>query len=235
MIELCNVVKKFGSCTAVNGLSFSVPAGEFFGFLGPNGAGKTTTIKMLTGLFAPTSGCCKVGGFDLQKDPLPAKRLMSYVPDSPFLYEKLTGREFLYFLGGLHGMEKADITAALDGITAEFEIEEYLDRRAEEYSQGMRQRVVLAGALLHKPKVLIIDEPLIGLDPGSSRRVKNLLKRKSGEGMTIFMSTHLLDIVEELCDRCMIIDHGKIIYETSGRPGSNEGRSLEDLFIALTR
>ena len=223
MIELRNVVKKFGRITAVNDITLRVGEGEFFGFLGPNGAGKTTTIKMLVGLFAPTSGSCMIHGHDVHREPLKAKRHLAYVPDQPYLYEKLPGREFLYFVGGVETM------------SAVFEIGEFLDRRAEEYSQGMRQRVVLASALLHNPSVLVIDEPLVGLDPRSARLVKTTLKERSAAGLTILMSTHLLDIVEELCGRIAIMHRGHLVDERV-RPaeGGFDGQ-LESLFLDITR
>jgi ABC-2 type transport system ATP-binding protein len=232
MIEIRNVTKKFGSFTAVDNLSLSVAAGQFFGFLGPNGAGKTTTIKMLTGLFEPTAGHCFVNGFDVHFTPLEAKMSFGYVPDQPYLYEKLTGREFLLFVAGLFGMPHSKLKNKIEEIQDLFEIGTFMDKRAEEYSQGMRQRVVLSAALLHDPKALIIDEPIVGLDPRSSRLVKDTLKRKTKDGLTVFMSTHLLEIAEELCDRIAIIKNGKIIYEDT--PDSID-RDLEEVFLELTR
>jgi ABC-2 type transport system ATP-binding protein len=239
MIELQNVVKKFGSFAAVNGVSLKIDRGQFFGFLGPNGAGKTTTIKMLTGLYQPTSGNCLINGHDIHRDPLPAKMSFGYVPDQPFLYEKLTGREFLFFIGGLFKMQPEAIREKISLYSETFEIGPFIDKRAEEYSQGMRQRIVLTAAMLHDPKVLIIDEPLVGLDPRSARLVKDILKRKTHDGVTIFMSTHLLEIVEELCDRIAIIKDGKIIYEeTLGQADEARRRfngQLEEMFLNLTR
>lgn len=236
MIELHEIVKKFGSFTAVDNLNLVIQPGQFFGFLGPNGAGKTTTIKMLTGLYSPTSGTCIVDGHDVHKNPLPAKRSFGYVPDQPYLYEKLTGREFLYFVGGLFGMSSEATGRRIGELIDLFEIGPFIDKRAEEYSQGMRQRIVLSSALLHDPRVLIIDEPIIGLDPRSARLVKDTLKRKTREGLTIFMSTHLLEIVEELCDRIAIIKEGRIIYEeTLSDSGRTFDGQLEDMFLQLTR
>lgn len=239
MIELQQVTKRFGTFTAVDGVSLSIPRGEFFGFLGPNGAGKTTTIKMLTGLYKPTAGNCRIGGHDVHLDPLPAKRNFGYVPDQPFLYDKLTGREFLYFVGGLFRMPDVSIRARIEEMTDVFEIGSFIDKRAEEYSQGMRQRVVLSSALLHNPNVLIIDEPIVGLDPRSARLVKDTLKQKTTQGLTIFMSTHLLEVVEELCDRIAIIKQGKIIYEELRHGSSSAGKvgkgDLESMFLELTK
>lgn len=235
MIELHNVTKKFGTFAAVDGVSLRIERGQFFGFLGPNGAGKTTTIKMLTGLYAPTSGSCVVNGFDVQKNPLAAKQSIGYVPDQPFLYEKLTGREFLYFVGGLFRLSKADLRVRIEEYVDIFETGDFVDKRAEEYSQGMRQRIVLTAALLHDPKVLIVDEPMVGLDPRSARLVKDLLKKRTEQGVTIFMSTHLLEIVEELCDRIAIIQRGRIIHEEIQDSRKRANGELEALFLDLTK
>ena len=235
MIELHNVTKKFGTFAAVDGVSLRIERGQFFGFLGPNGAGKTTTIKMLTGRYAPTSGSCVVNGFDVQKNPLAAKQSIGYVPDQPFLYEKLTGREFLYFVGGLFRLSKADLRVRIEEYVDIFETGDFVDKRAEEYSQGMRQRIVLTAALLHDPKVLIVDEPMVGLDPRSARLVKDLLKKRTEQGVTIFMSTHLLEIVEELCDRIAIIQRGRIIHEEIQDSRKRENGELEALFLDLTK
>ncbi len=235
MIELRQVVKKFGAFTAVDHVDLKIEKGEFFGFLGPNGAGKTTTIKMMTGLLAPTSGACFINGHDVRTHPVPAKKSFGYVPDQPYLYDKLTGLEFLFFVGGLFNMSVEEIIRKIEEVTETFEIGEFVDRRAEEYSQGMRQRVVLAAALLHDPQVLIIDEPLVGLDPRSARLVKDTLKRKTREGLTVFMSTHLLEIVEELCDRIAIIKDGKIIHEERQNDARSFNGQLETLFLELTK
>lgn len=232
MIELQNLTKKFSSFTAVDDVSLKIGVGQFFGFLGPNGAGKTTTIKMLTGLYEPTAGHCFIDGHDVHWTPLEAKRSFGYVPDQPFLYDKLTGREFLHFVGGLFGMSFQEVRKKIDEVKEYFEIGSFMDKRAEEYSQGMKQRIVLSSALMHSPRVLIIDEPIVGLDPRSARLVKDTLKQKAKEGLTIFMSTHLLEVVEELCDRIAIIKNGKIIYEDV--PTSVNG-ALEEMFLELTK
>ena len=239
MIKLNHLTKKFGSFTAVNDLTIEVKAGEFYGFLGPNGAGKTTTIKMITGLFAPTSGSISINGFDIQKQPLEAKMASGYIPDQPFLYEKLTGREFLYFSAGLYRMNHADTTKRINELTSLFEIGSWIDQRTENYSQGMRQRIVIASAILHDPKVLIIDEPMIGLDPRSAHIVKDTLKQKSKEGVAICMSTHSLSVAEELCDRIGIIKDGRLIFEdTAGALKLLKDRSdgkFESVFLELTK
>jgi ABC-2 type transport system ATP-binding protein len=238
MIELQNITKRFNTFVAVDNLNLKIERGTFFGFLGPNGAGKTTTIKMMTGLYKPTSGLCFIDGNNVHWNPLPAKRSFGYVPDQPYLYEKLTGREFLFFVGGLFGIPAGVIRHTIAELTDMFEIGSFIDKRAEDYSQGMRQRVVITAALLHNPKVLIIDEPIVGLDPRSARLVKDTLKQKTREGLTVFMSTHLLEIVEDLCDRIAIIKDGRIIYEEVRGGDSGQLRSngqLESMFLELTK
>ncbi len=235
MIELRNVTKRFGSFVAVDNVSLNIPRGEFFGFLGPNGAGKTTTIKMLTGLYEPTAGVCLIDGHDVRQAPLSAKRRFGYVPDQPYLYDKLTGREFLYFVGGLYRMPDGKLRETIEQYADIFEIGTFIDKRAEEYSQGMRQRIVLAAAMVHDPAVLIIDEPLVGLDPRSARIVKDTLKEKTRAGLTIFMSTHLLEIVEELCDRIAIIKDGRIIHEEYQTESRSFNGQLESIFLELTK
>ena len=239
MIRIEHLTKKFGSFIAVDDLNIEVKGGEFYGFLGPNGAGKTTTIKIMTGLFTPSSGSIVINGFDIQRSPIEAKMSTGYIPDQPFLYEKLTGREFLHFSAGLYKMSHRVTTERIEQFKQDFEIDSWLDRRTEYYSQGMRQRSVIAAALLHDPKVLIIDEPMIGLDPRSAHIVKERLKQKSKEGVAIFMSTHSLSVVEELCDRVGIIKNGKLIYEDSitvlqQLKEKHDGK-IESLFMELTK
>ncbi len=239
MIRLEHIIKKFGSFTAVDDLTIEIKAGEFYGFLGPNGAGKTTTIKMMVGLFAPTSGTIRINGFDIQNEPTEAKMATGYIPDQPFLYEKLTGREFLYFSAGLYKMNHAETTERIKEIADLFEIGSWIDQRTENYSQGMRQRIVIASALLHDPKVLIIDEPMVGLDPRSAHIVKETLKKKSKEGVAIFMSTHSLPVAEELCNRIGIIKEGRLIFENTPdalhiMKDKYDGK-FESLFLELTK
>jgi ABC-2 type transport system ATP-binding protein len=239
MITLKNVTKRFGGFTAVDDLCLDIMPGELFGFLGPNGAGKTTTIKMITGLYAPTSGTISINGYDVQKNPLEAKMLMGYIPDQPFLYEKLTGREFLYFSAGLYKLSHKIATTRINELIKVFEIGQWIDQRTETYSQGMRQRVVIVSALLHQPSVLIIDEPMVGLDPRSAHIVKEVLRQMIKEGTTIFMSTHSLPIVEELCTRLGIIKDGKIIFlDTTlvfdSMKQKGDGK-FESLFLELTK
>ena len=239
MIELRNVTKKFGSFTAVDDISLVVPAGEFFGFLGPNGAGKTTTIKMMAGLFAPTSGQIFMNGFDVVKNPIEAKSFTSYVPDQPFLYDKLTGREFLYFIGGLYKMEKKAIARKIDEVIEHFDIGEWVDKRTEDYSQGMRQRVTIAAALVHEPKAFIIDEPMVGLDPKSAKIVRETLKMMARQGVSIFMSTHSLPTAEELCDRVGFVKDGRLVFlgtqENLQAYKQKYDGKFESVFLELTK
>ena len=237
MIQLDKVTKQYGLKTAVHELSLEVPAGELFAFLGPNGAGKTTTIKMLCGLLFPTSGSVRVGGFDLRTDGGKARQLLSYVPDQPYLYEKLTGREFLQFIADMYGLSpehgRRRVAEAIDL----FSLGEFVDDLAERYSHGMRQRTVFASALVHEPKVLIVDEPTVGLDPRQRAQLKDLLRRQADEGVTVFLSSHSLDVVEELADRIAIVDHGRLIgcgtLEALRTQAAVDG-SLEDVFLKLT-
>ena len=239
MIELQNVTKKFGSFTAVDDITLTVGKGEFYGFLGPNGAGKTTTIKMIAGLFTPTHGSILIDGHDVAKEPLRAKEAIAYVPDQPFLYDKLTGREFLYFVGGLYSVDKEDLHSRIKDLLTHFEIGEWIDKRTEEYSQGMRQRITICSGLLHRPSTIIIDEPMIGLDPRSAKVVKDTLKQLTREGVTVFMSTHSLSVAEELCDRIGIIKGGKLIFSDSLDALQHYKRQydgkLESVFIELTK
>jgi ABC-2 type transport system ATP-binding protein len=235
VIEIRNLVKKFGETAAVDGISLTVEKGQFFGFLGPNGAGKTTTIKALTGLHRPTSGECLINGFNIQTQPVSAKRNLGYVADQPFLYDKLTGLEYLHFIGGLFRVRADELEARIAYFADCFEMDSFLDRPTEEYSQGMRQRVALAGALVHEPPVLIIDEPLVGLDPRSSWLVRKYLKEKAAGGMTVFMSSHLLRIVEELCSRIAIVKQGKIVYEEAFDADGEHYGTLEKTFLEITR
>jgi ABC-2 type transport system ATP-binding protein len=239
MIELRNLTKKFGSFTAVDNLSLSIPRGEFFGFLGPNGAGKTTTIKMMAGLFTPTAGEIYINGYNAFTQPIETKRTFAYIPDQPFLYDKLTGREFLYFIGGLFKLEKRALTKTIDELIEHFEIDEWVDKRTEDYSQGMRQRITIAAGMVHGPKTIIIDEPMVGLDPRSAKIVKDTLKQRSKSGVTVFMSTHSLPVAEELCDRIGIIKNGKLIFlgsleQLDGLKQKYDGK-LESVFIELTK
>ena len=239
MLEIKNVTKKFGSFTAVNNLNLTVKAGDFFGFIGQNGAGKTTTIKMISGLYNPTSGSISIGGFDIYKEPIKAKTLIGYIPDQPFIYEKLTGREFLFFSGGLYSLEKNKLKIIINKIIEQLEIGDWVDKRTEEYSLGMKQRITIASALLHDPKLLLVDEPMVGLDPQSALIVKNILKEKAQNGTAIFMSTHSLNVAEEICTKIGIIKDGNLIFSDDTKVletiKDSDHHSLESLFLHLTK
>jgi ABC-2 type transport system ATP-binding protein len=213
MLQLKNLIKKFGSFTAVNSINLQINSGEIYGFLGPNGAGKTTTIKMIAGLYSPTEGTITINGIDINKNPIEAKSIIGYIPDQPFLYDKLTGREFLYFSGGLYKLDKQFLHTKIDELIAQLNIKDWIDKRTEEYSLGMRQRITFASAFLHSPKLILVDEPMVGLDPQSAVIVKKILRDKAGEGAAIFMSTHSLSVAEEICDKIAIIKDGQIIYD----------------------
>jgi ABC-2 type transport system ATP-binding protein len=235
MIEISGVTKSYGSKRAVNDLNLEVRAGELFGFLGPNGAGKTTTIKMVCGLLKPSSGTVKIGGHIAGSRE--ARQLLAYVPDQPFLYEKLTGREFLKFVVDMYGLETKRATRRIDELIETFEMTDYVDDLCEGYSHGMKQRVVFASALVHDPKVLIVDEPLVGLDPRSARIVKDLFISQARSGVAVLMSTHLLSIAEELADTIGIIDHGKMLVTGTVdelRSQTQMEGPLEGLFLKLT-
>jgi ABC-2 type transport system ATP-binding protein len=237
VIELTNVTKRYGTKPAVEDLTLHVPAGELFAFLGPNGAGKTTTIKMICGLLFPTTGTVRVGGFDVRRDGDRARQLLSYVPDQPFLYEKLTGREFLQFIADLYGMPRERAAERMRTVIDLFSLQEFVDDLTERYSHGMRQRTVFAAALVHEPKVLIVDEPTVGLDPKSIRLLKDLLRAEAKRGTTVFLSTHSLDIAQELANRIGIVERGRLIgcgtLATLRKQASLDG-SLEDVFLKLT-
>jgi len=237
MIELINLVKRFGELTAVNDISLTVRQGEFFAVLGPNAAGKTTTIKMITGFIRPTAGKVRVAGFDVQQQPLEARRRMAYVPDFPFLYEKLTPWEFLRFTGQLFRMDNHRIESEGRALVERFNLEEFLHQPIEALSHGTRQRLAIASALLHEPEVFVIDEPMVGLDPHHARIVKDLLKERSHRGMTVFVSTHQLSVAEEMADRIGIIHLGRLIAVGTReelRRQSGTAGALEQTFLALT-
>ncbi len=237
MIELVQLVKKFGELVAVNGVSLNVARGEFFAVLGPNAAGKTTTLKILAGLMKPTSGTARVCGFDVQTQPIEARRRLAYVPDFPFLYEKLTPWEFFRFTGQLFRMDEARISANARSLIARFNLEAFAQKSIEGLSHGTRQRVAICSALLHDPEVLVIDEPMVGLDPQHARVLKDILRERSRGGMTVFVSTHQLSVAEELADRIGIIHEGRLIAVGTPeelRRQSGASGPLEDVFLALT-
>ena len=236
MIETNKLTKKYGDLTAVSELDLKVESGEIFVFLGSNGAGKTTTIKMLTGLLLPTSGSAEIDGFDVAKSPIEVKKITGYLPDEPFLYNKLTGREFLQFIAYIRGIQKK--RDRIDKFLDLFELKGSADELIEGYSLGMKKKIAIGAALLHDPKVLFLDEPTGGLDPKSAKTMKDLLLDIRQRGTTVFMTTHILEIAERMCDRVGIIDHGKLIRvgtmdELRQEAQSGSG-SLEDIFLELT-
>lgn len=238
MIEFVDVRRQYGQKTAVAGLNLTVASGELFAFLGPNGAGKTTTIKMLVGLLRPTAGHIRVCGFDVGTEARDARRLLSYVPDEPYLYDKLSGREFLRFIVDMYGLDPKLGNERIEREIAAFELSNFIDDLTESYSHGMKQRLVFASAMLHDPAVLVIDEPMVGLDPRSARILKDLLRAKSRAGTTIFLSTHTLGLAEEIADRIGILDHGKLMFLGTVTQLEQElqlhASSLERLFLQLT-
>ncbi len=237
MIELNHIVKKFGDLVAVNDLSLTVQRGEFFAVLGPNAAGKTTTIKILTGLIKPTSGTTRVAGFDVQTHPLEVRQRLAYVPDFPFLYDKLTPWEFIRFTGQMFRMADDALQSKAAVLVARFNLESYLHKPIEGLSHGTKQRVAIVSALLHDPEVFVIDEPMVGLDPHHARVVKDVLKERTLAGMTVFLSTHQLSVAEEMADRIGIIHQGRLIAvgtrEELRRQSGSTG-ALEQTFLALT-
>jgi ABC-2 type transport system ATP-binding protein len=237
LISTKNLVKRYGDKAAVNNVSFDVYAGEVFGFLGPNGAGKTTTIKMIVGLLQPSSGTVQVAGYDVQSQALQAKAASGYVPDTPNLYPKLSGRELLRFVGDLYEVDPQQVQRRSEEFLKLFELEQAGDDAIDSYSHGMQQKTALAAALIHDPRVLVLDEPTVGLDPRSARLIKDLLRQMADRGAAIFLSTHILEIAERMCDRIGIINKGELIaigtMDELRAMGKGEA-SLEDIFLGLT-
>jgi ABC-2 type transport system ATP-binding protein len=238
MISLIDLTKIYKSLHAVDHISLEVKPGRIFGFLGPNGAGKTTTIKMMAGILKPTSGRIVIDGIDLSVDPTAVKRRIGFIPDRPFLYEKLTGVEFLRFVGGLYEMNQKDsLSARIREMLELFDLVSWAEELVEGYSHGMKQRLVMGAALLHRPRVLIVDEPMVGLDPRGARLVKDIFREEAGKGTTVFMSTHSLEVAQEVCEEIAIIQAGRIIAqgnaEQLAKAADVEG-SLESIFLKLT-
>jgi ABC-2 type transport system ATP-binding protein len=241
LIQTSHLSKRFGEKLAVNEVSFQVQAGEIFGFLGPNGAGKTTTIKMIVGLLKPTSGMVLVGGHDVQTQPILAKAVNGYVPDEPNLYAKLTGRELLRFVGDLYGIQRQQVERRSEELLRLFDLIEAGDDTIDSYSHGMQQKTAIASALVHDPKVLVLDEPTVGLDPKSARLIKDILRQLAERGAAIFLSTHILEIAERMCDRIGIINQGALIavgtmqeLRDARRDEIDSETTLEDIFLGLT-
>ena len=238
MIAVHDLVKKYGTFTAVNGVSLEVRPGEIHGFLGPNGAGKTTTIRMIAGLLKPTSGRILVNGHDLASEPERAKASLGFIPDRPFLYEKLTAGEFLRFHGGLYGLESPEVEDRVREMLELFELARWENELVESFSHGMKQRLVMCAAFLHRPEAVLVDEPMVGLDPRGARLIKDVFRRMSGRGVAILMSTHTLEVAQEMCDRISIILQGRIIArgtvpELRAMTG-NPDDQLTNVFLKLT-
>ncbi len=237
LIELRNLCKNYGQKCAVDCVSLDVFGGEVFGFLGPNGAGKTTTIKMIVGLLQPTSGTVKVSGYDIQRQPLQAKISSGFVPDTPNLYSKLSARELLRFVGDLYSMAPQKVDHRIEELLRLFSLEDAGDDLIDSYSHGMQQKASLAAALMHDPKVLVLDEPTVGLDPKSARLIKDVLRQFADRGSAVFVTTHILEIAERMCDRIAIINQGRLIavgtMEELRAMGQGQA-SLEDIFLSLT-
>jgi ABC-2 type transport system ATP-binding protein len=238
MIAVETLVKKYGAFTAVDGVSLSVAPGEIHGFLGPNGAGKTTTIRIIAGLLKPTSGHITINGHDLAKAPEAAKASLGFIPDRPFIYEKLTAREFLRFHGGLYGMEAAEVEERAAEMLELFELGRWQGELVESFSHGMKQRLVMCAAFLHRPRAVLVDEPMVGLDPRGARLIKDIFRRMSQKGVAILMSTHTLEVAQEMCDRISIILRGQIIARGTVDEllalAGGEDEQLTPVFLKLT-
>jgi ABC-2 type transport system ATP-binding protein len=238
MIKLTNLSKRYGSFTAVNAINLQVPPGELFGFLGPNGAGKTTTLRMIAGILRPTGGSVHIGGIDIATNPIAAKSKLGFIPDRPFIYEKLTGTEFLRFVAGLYDQEGPVVEHRARELLALFDLEEWRDELVESYSHGMRQKLIISSAFVHRPDVIVVDEPMVGLDPKAARILKDLFREYTNRGHTIMMSTHTLEVAQTLCDRIGIIQGG--VIRACGtmdelRADAEAGATgLEQIFLKLT-
>ena len=236
MIELRGLTKKFGSFTAVDRIDLTVPRGELFGFLGPNGAGKTTSLRMIAGILQPTAGTVSIGGVDINSDPVAAKSKLGFIPDRPFIYEKLSGIEFLRFVAGLYEQAGPEVEHRARELLALFDLEEWRDELVESYSHGMRQKLIIASAFVHRPEVIVVDEPHVGLDPKSIKILREMLREYVNRGHTIMMSTHSLEVAEQMCDRIAIIAEGRILVcgtMDELRTASTD-KTLEQIFLRLT-
>jgi len=238
MIQLEQLTKKYGTFTAVDALDLEVPSGQLFGFLGPNGAGKTTTLRMIAGILRPTSGRVRIRGIDVVEQPNEAKSVLGYIPDRPFIYEKLTGMEFLRFVAGLYGQQASEVEHRSRELLGLFDLEDWRDELVESYSHGMRQKLIISGAFVHKPDVIVVDEPMVGLDPKAARTLKDLFREYTRRGHTIMMSTHTLEVAQTMCDRIAIIRRGRIAasgtMDELRRHAESGADGLEDIFLRLT-
>ena len=238
MIEIEHLSKLYGKFCAVNDVSLQVKAGEIFGFLGVNGAGKTTTLRMLTGVLRPTSGTIRLGGYDMTSEPEKAKTITGFIPDRPYLYNKLTGREYLYFVADLHEVDPKNLDAKVDALLKQYGLLDWQDELIEGFSHGMKQRLAMCAALVHEPKILIVDEPMVGLDPHGAKLLKTSFREYASSGMAILLSTHSLNVAEELCDRLAIIHKGSVLavgtLEDMRQRAGGVNQRLEEIFLQLT-
>ncbi len=238
MIRMEGLTKTYGKLVAVDRVDLEVPKGELFGFLGPNGAGKTTTLRMIAGIIRPTEGRIWLGGDDVIANPVAAKARLGFIPDRPFVYDKLTGGEFLRFVAGLYGQDGEAVEHRIDELLEVFELTLWKDELVESYSHGMRQKLIISSALIHRPECIVVDEPMVGLDPRAARLLKVMFRQFVDRGGTIFMSTHSLEVAEAMCDRIAIIQQGKIVARGTmpelREQTASGSASLEDLFLRLT-
>jgi ABC-2 type transport system ATP-binding protein len=238
MIRLHNLTKRYGTFTAVDAVDLDVPRGELFGFLGPNGAGKTTTLRMIAGILRPTSGTVEIGGVDISREPIAAKMKLGFIPDRPFIYEKLTGAEFMRFVAGLYDQEGPEVEHRTRELLALFDLDAWQDELVESYSHGMRQKLIISSAFVHRAEVIVVDEPMVGLDPKAARILKDLFREYTRRGNTIMMSTHTLEVAETLCDRIAIIQAGCIracgTMTELRRTAEGGAAGLEEIFLKLT-
>jgi len=238
LIRLAHLTKRYGKFTAVDGIDLVVPSGELFGFLGPNGAGKTTTFRMIAGILRPTSGSVEIGGIDISQRPLEAKARLGFIPDRPFVYDKLTGGEFLRFAAALYGQQGPMVERRIDELLELFDLSRWKDELTESYSHGMRQKLIISGALVHRPEVIVVDEPMVGLDPRSARLLKDLFRQFVDRGGTVLMSTHTLEVAETMCDRIAIMNGGRIracgTMDELRADAVAGAAGLEDIFLRLT-
>ena len=238
MIRLQNLTKRYGSFAAVDDISLDVPRGVLYGFLGPNGAGKTTTLRMIAGILRPTDGRVLLGGDDVHQNPMAAKQRLGFIPDRPFVYDKLTGAEFLRFVAGLYGQDGDAVERRIAELLEVFELASWKDELLEAYSHGMRQKLIISSALIHRPECIVVDEPMVGLDPKAARLLKDIFRQFVGKGGTVLMSTHTLEVAQAMCDRIAIIQHGRIVaagtVDEVRRQHTAGDATLEELFLKLT-
>jgi ABC-2 type transport system ATP-binding protein len=237
MIDLINLTKDYGTTIAVNNLNLHVASGEIYGFIGPNGAGKTTTIRMMGGIIEPSSGSIIIDGIDMKKNPVAAKKIIGVVPDRPFLYEKLTGAEFLKFIADIYEVDAQSVRRRSDNLLRQFALRDWANEIIEAYSHGMKQRLIIAAALMHDPKILVVDEPMVGLDPFAVRMVKDIFKDLAAKNVAIFVSTHTLSIAEDLCDRIGVIHKGNLVAQGTmdelNSAAQTQEAKLEEVFLTL--